>query len=84
VIGLPPVLNFASDELKARVVPDVLAGKKFICLAISEACVLLVYVWQPALTRAQVRGERRVGPADDRAEDGGRQVLDRERHEEVC
>jgi len=37
VIGLPPVLNFGSDELKAQVVPDVLAGKKFICLAISEA-----------------------------------------------
>lgn len=37
VIGLPPVLNFGSDELKARVVPDVLSAKKFICLAISEA-----------------------------------------------
>lgn len=37
VIGLPPVLNFGSDELKAKVIPDVLAGKKFICLAISEA-----------------------------------------------
>ena len=37
VIGLPPVLNFGSDEIKAQVIPDVLAGKKFICLAISEA-----------------------------------------------
>ena len=37
VIGLPPVLNFGSEELKARVVPEVLSGKKFICLAISEA-----------------------------------------------
>ena len=37
VIGLPPVLNFGSEELKARIVPDVLEGKKFICLAISEA-----------------------------------------------
>lgn len=37
VIGLPPVLNFGSEELKARVVPDILSGKKFICLAISEA-----------------------------------------------
>ncbi|EIN10183.1 acyl-CoA dehydrogenase [Punctularia strigosozonata HHB-11173 SS5] len=36
-IGLPPILNFASDELKAKIVPDVLAGRKFICLAISEA-----------------------------------------------
>jgi alkylation response protein AidB-like acyl-CoA dehydrogenase len=37
VIGLPPVLNFGSEALKARVVPEVFAGKKFICLAISEA-----------------------------------------------
>ena len=37
VIGLPPVLNFGSEALKAKVVPEVLAGKKFICLAISEA-----------------------------------------------
>lgn len=37
VIGLPPVLNFGSPELQARIVPDVLNGKKFICLAISEA-----------------------------------------------
>ena len=37
VIGLPPVLNFGSPELQARVVPDVLSGRKFICLAISEA-----------------------------------------------
>ena len=37
VIGLPPVLNFGSPELQSKVVPDVLAGKKFICLAISEA-----------------------------------------------
>ena len=37
VIGLPPVLNFGSDELKKRIVPDVFAGKKFISLAISEA-----------------------------------------------
>lgn len=37
VIGLPPVLNFGNEELKARVVPQVLEGKKFICLAISEA-----------------------------------------------
>jgi len=37
VIGLPPVLNFGSETLKAKVVPEVLSGKKFICLAISEA-----------------------------------------------
>lgn len=37
VIGLPPVLNFGSAEIKAKIVPEVLAGKKFISLAISEA-----------------------------------------------
>jgi len=37
IIGLPPVLNFGLPELKARVVPEVISGKKFICLAISEA-----------------------------------------------
>jgi alkylation response protein AidB-like acyl-CoA dehydrogenase len=37
VIGLPPVLNFGSDELKAKVIPEVLSGRKYICLAISEA-----------------------------------------------
>jgi len=37
VIGLPPVMNFGSDELKARIVPEVLSGTKFISLAISEA-----------------------------------------------
>jgi len=37
VIGLPPVINFGSDELKAKVLPEVLSGKKTICLAISEA-----------------------------------------------
>ncbi|KAK0438190.1 peroxisomal acyl-CoA-dehydrogenase [Desarmillaria tabescens] len=37
VIGLPPVLNFGSEELKAKIIPEVFAAKKFICLAISEA-----------------------------------------------
>ncbi|KAF8149866.1 peroxisomal acyl-CoA-dehydrogenase [Crassisporium funariophilum] len=37
VIGLPPVLNFGSPALKAKVIPDVLSGEKPICLAISEA-----------------------------------------------
>jgi len=35
-IGLPPVMNFGSDELKKRIAPDCLAGKKNICLAITE------------------------------------------------
>lgn len=43
VIGLPPVLNFGSEELKARIVPDVLAAKKFICLAISEGRSVLQF-----------------------------------------
>jgi len=37
VIGLPPVMNFGSEELKKKIIPEVLAGKKFISLAISEA-----------------------------------------------
>ncbi|KNZ45431.1 uncharacterized protein VP01_811g2 [Puccinia sorghi] len=37
VIGLPPVLNFGSPELKKKVIPEVLSGKKYIALAISEA-----------------------------------------------
>lgn len=37
VIGLPAVLNFGNPELKTRVSSEVLAGKKFMSLAISEA-----------------------------------------------
>ena len=37
VIGLPPVWNYGSAELQAQVVPEVLSGKKYIALAISEA-----------------------------------------------
>jgi alkylation response protein AidB-like acyl-CoA dehydrogenase len=37
VIGLPPVMNFGSKELKEEVLEPVLRGDKFICLAISEA-----------------------------------------------
>ncbi|TFK45377.1 acyl-CoA dehydrogenase NM domain-like protein [Heliocybe sulcata] len=37
IIGLPPVINFARPELRDRVVAEVLSGKKFISLAISEA-----------------------------------------------
>lgn len=35
--GLPPVMNFGSDDLKKEIIEPVLAGEKFICLAISEA-----------------------------------------------
>ncbi|KAF9645568.1 acyl-CoA dehydrogenase NM domain-like protein [Thelephora ganbajun] len=37
IIGLPPVMNFGSEELKQKVLPQVFSGKKFICLATSEA-----------------------------------------------
>jgi alkylation response protein AidB-like acyl-CoA dehydrogenase len=37
VIGIPPVLNYGSPEIQAKVVPELLSGKKFIALAISEA-----------------------------------------------
>ena len=35
-IGLPPVINFGSEDLQQRIVPAVLRGDKRICLAISE------------------------------------------------
>jgi alkylation response protein AidB-like acyl-CoA dehydrogenase len=35
-IGLPPVLTFGSDQMKARVAPGVLSGEKIICLAVTE------------------------------------------------
>jgi len=35
-IGLPPILRFGSEELKKRIAPDVVTGKKQVCLAISE------------------------------------------------
>jgi len=37
VIGLPPILNFGSEEIKRKVIPEIFSGQKFICLAISEA-----------------------------------------------
>ncbi|MCL6416904.1 acyl-CoA dehydrogenase family protein [Aestuariirhabdus sp. Z084] len=35
-IGLPPVVKWGSDELKQRIVPQVLAGEKIMALAITE------------------------------------------------
>ena len=37
VIAVPPILNYGSPELQAAVLPDLLSGKKFVALAISEA-----------------------------------------------
>lgn len=35
-IGLPPVIRFAQEPLKQRILPGLLAGEKRICLAITE------------------------------------------------
>ncbi|MEJ8810367.1 acyl-CoA dehydrogenase family protein [Variovorax ureilyticus] len=35
-IGLPPILHAGSDELKQRIIPPVLAGKKISALAVTE------------------------------------------------
>lgn len=35
-IGLPPIVNWGSDELKQRIAPAVIAGEKIQCLAITE------------------------------------------------
>lgn len=37
LIGLPPIVHFGSPALKARIVPEVISGKKFMCLAVTEA-----------------------------------------------
>ncbi|OJA17931.1 hypothetical protein AZE42_03489 [Rhizopogon vesiculosus] len=37
VIALSPILNFGTPEQQAKFVPDILAGKKYISLAITEA-----------------------------------------------
>jgi hypothetical protein len=37
VIGVPPIIKYGSPELQTAVFPDILAGKKFVALAISEA-----------------------------------------------
>ena len=39
VIGLPPVIHFGKKELAARVVDEVLSGRKKICLSITEPFV---------------------------------------------
>jgi acyl-CoA dehydrogenase len=34
--GLPPIIKFGSPELQKRFVPDIIRGKKRICIAITE------------------------------------------------
>ncbi|KAJ7227109.1 acyl-CoA dehydrogenase [Mycena pura] len=36
-IGLPPIVNFGQPALRDKIVEEVFAGKKLVCLAISEA-----------------------------------------------
>ena len=35
VIGLPPIINYGTPEVQAKIIPEVLSGKKYICLAIT-------------------------------------------------
>ena len=37
LIGLPPIVHFGSPALKAKIIPEVLSGKKVLCLAVTEA-----------------------------------------------
>ncbi|KAJ7727303.1 acyl-CoA dehydrogenase [Mycena maculata] len=36
-IGLPPIMNFGQPAVRDKIMAEVLAGKKFVCLAITEA-----------------------------------------------
>lgn len=36
-IGLPPILNFGQPAVRDKIVGEVFAGKKLVCLAITEA-----------------------------------------------
>ena len=36
IIGCPPIVNFASPELKEELLPAILTGKKRICLGVTE------------------------------------------------
>lgn len=37
VIGLPPIMNYAKEPLRTKVMTEVLEGEKLLCLAITEA-----------------------------------------------
>lgn len=36
VIGFPPIVQYGTKALKDRVIPEILSGKKRLCLAITE------------------------------------------------
>ncbi|KAJ6531712.1 acyl-CoA dehydrogenase [Mycena capillaripes] len=36
-IGLPPIMNFGKPEIRDKILEEVFSGKKFVCLAITEA-----------------------------------------------
>ena len=58
-IGLPPIVAHGSAELKQRVVPDVLAGRKIAALAITEP------TGGSDVARLQCKARRESGPAGD-------------------
>ena len=58
-IGLPPIVAHGSDELKQRVMPDVLAGRKIAALAITEPG------GGSDVARLQCKARRETGPAGD-------------------
>ncbi|KAI8056574.1 acyl-CoA dehydrogenase/oxidase [Syncephalis plumigaleata] len=60
-IGLPPVLLFASNELKQRIVPDVLSGHKTICLAITEPYAEVMWPVYVAKPRRHLMATVRTG-----------------------
>lgn len=47
-IGCPPIYHYGSEELQQRVLPDILSGKKRLCLAITEPEVCLCVCVCPA------------------------------------
>ncbi|CEQ41852.1 SPOSA6832_03593 [Sporobolomyces salmonicolor] len=82
VIGLPPIMNFGSDKLKKEIIPEVLAGRKFICLAITEVRFVSPVVHRGArltCSSAGLRWIRRRGLEDHRDQDARWQALHRQR-----
>ncbi|KAH0341882.1 acyl-CoA dehydrogenase NM domain-like protein, partial [Aureobasidium melanogenum] len=65
-IGCPPVANFGSEEQKKRYLPDVYAGRKRFCLAITEPDVLTMHTAKAGsdvaglTTTAERRGDKYI------------------------